>query len=208
MIELTHVGEILIASILNESSEARNYMRLKGSKIGQNIIAFPELRPKECGPLTFDGTHRIDIAVLDRDNKICHPVEAKLGLDRLARISFNNRFLNECATSHNGSRVSGSMIAILERKLPPQCKHQPLYVTYNGDTYQVSENWTLVCRAQVATNWAANGTPKLSAKCTIVTFENLAKSFGTREQFNKLVKSMLDEDFYSKWVSGKQGNTQ
>jgi hypothetical protein len=200
MIELSHIGETLIARILNESVNARDYMRSTGSEFGQNIIAIPELRPNNCGSLMFDGTHRIDIAVLDHDNKICHPIEAKLGLDRLAKFSFNKRFLNDCSTSHNGSRVCGSMIAILERKLPPQCRHLPLYVTHNGDTYQVSDNWTLVCRAQVAVNWTANGSPDLSAKCTIVTFENLVKSFGDRERFNKLVQSMLDEDFYSRWV--------
>ena len=201
MIELTHIGEILLARILNESSAALNSLHLKGSKIGRNIIALPELRPNNCGALMFDGTHRIDIAVLDRDNEICHPIEAKLGLDRLAKFSFDKRFLNECNTSHNGSRVSGSMIAILERKLPPQCRHLPLHVTHNGEKYQVSDNWTLVCREQVAANWTTNGKPNLSAKCTIVTFENLARSFGDREQFNKLVQTMLDEDFYSRWVS-------
>jgi hypothetical protein len=201
MIELSHVGENLIARILNESSEALNSLNLKGPKVGQNIFALPELRPNKCGGLLFDGTHRIDVAVLDQENKICHPIEAKLGLDRLAQFSFNKRFLNECSTSHSGTRVSGSMIAILERKLPLQCKNLPLYVTHNGDLYQVSENWTLVCRAQVAAAWATNGNPDLSGKCTIVTFEKLATLFGNREQFNKLVQSMLNEDFYRKWVS-------
>lgn len=106
-------------------------------------------------------------------------------------------------TSHNDSRVSGSMIAVLERKLPPQCRGLPLYVTYDGGTYLVSDNWTLVCRARVAANWAAKGNPDLSAKCTIVTFEDLADSFGDQDKLNTLVQSMLDEDFYSKWVKVK-----
>ena len=118
MLELSHVGEILISEILTRSLEARQVLRSAGCAISENLVIVPEVRPNNCGPLAFDGTHRIDVAVLDLDTRICFPFEAKLGLDRLSKNEFSKRFLNQCGTSHKDTRVRGSMISILERMLP------------------------------------------------------------------------------------------
>ena len=58
MLELSHVGEILISEILTRSLEARQVMRSAGCAISENLVIVPEVRPNNCGPLAFDGTHR------------------------------------------------------------------------------------------------------------------------------------------------------
>ncbi len=201
MLELSHVGEILIAQILSGSPAARMLIRSIGFPIRENLAIIPEVHLSSCGPLAFDGTHRIDIAVLDLDNKICFPFEAKLGLDRLGKNEFEKRFLNHCGTSHKNTRVRGSMIAILERLLPEQCKGQELTVKYQNQIYPVSKKWGLICRAQIIKKWINNGSPSLSKDSVLVRFEDLAAAFGSEDAFNALVTTLLDQNHYKNWVN-------
>ena len=201
MIELSHVGEILIAEILTRSLAARQFLRSAGFPLGDNLAITPEVRPNSCGSLVFDGTHRIDIAIIDLDTNICFPFEAKLGLDRLGKNEFGKRFLNNCGTSHNETRVRGSMIAILERLLPAECAGSQLTVDHQSLAYPVSTKWGLICRAQVIENWELNSPPALSKNCVPICFEDLAATYGTAEEFNELVTTLLSQDYYDNWVN-------
>lgn len=201
MLELSHVGEILISEILTRSLEARQVLRSAGCAISENLVIVPEVRPNNCGPLAFDGTHRIDVAVLDLDTRICFPFEAKLGLDRLSKNEFSKRFLNQCGTSHKDTRVRGSMISILERMLPSECNNHEMTVDYQNRAYPVSKKWGLICRAKIIKKWSNAGSPPLSPDCIPICFEDLATAYGSAQEFNTLVTELLNQDYYANWVN-------
>ncbi len=199
MISLSHVGELLIARMLSESESARRYL-FPPSTAENNLVVLPKVRLEQCGELIFDGAHNIDVAVLDGD--ICHAIEPKLGFTRLGKNAFEQDFLADCGTSHGGTRVSGSMIAILEGKLPQGCHEMPLSITHENRTYKVSEHWILICRKNVFNRWSMNGRPKLSGSCKIVVWEDFAHAYCSENDFNKLVRDMLDANYYDQWVGG------
>ncbi|MGR5001805.1 hypothetical protein [Vibrio celticus] len=145
MTELNHVGEALICELINRSNSAKSVLANALEIDSSTFIAVPEIRLDACAGSIFDGVDKVDICILDTEAKTCFPIEAKLGLDRLSKNEFAKRFMKPCKTSHNDTRVSGSMISILERQLPAQCINQDLYVTYLGDKYLVSDKWGAYC---------------------------------------------------------------
>lgn len=202
MIALSHVGEIVVAEMINRSASVRD--SIFGSLNLDTVIAVPEVRLNPCGGLNFDGAHKIDIAILDTKNKVCIPVEAKLGENRLTAGEFNKRFLSECGTSHKGSRVKGNMISILERNLPNQCKGSNLTVTYSNATYSILNEWYLICRESVLEKWKKSRFPDLSQSNSQVSIESIINAFGGKDVFNKLVRELLDIDYHDKWL-GQSG---
>ena len=195
MIQLSHIGEVLISRMIESSSQVRN--EVLGHNKGFEFS--PEIRLNKCGPLIFDGVHKVDVSALSSELNACIAIEAKLGLDRLSKNEFNKRFISDCGTSHEGTRVKGSMISILEGRLPEQCTEK-LSVTYSSKAYQLQDSWVLICREKVIKNWNENGYPDLSKNCKIVCFENLVELYGSKEPFNKLMSELLDQDYYSEWV--------
>ncbi|WP_295899498.1 hypothetical protein [uncultured Vibrio sp.] len=200
MIELNHVGEALICELINRSNATKSTLTDAMGIDSSTFIAIPEIRLDSCAGLIFDGVHKVDVCVLDTEAMTCFPIEAKLGLDRLSKNEFAKRFMKPCKTSHNDTRVSGSMISILERQLPAQCIDQELYVTYLGEKYLVSDQWGLIARSAVHDKWSTNGFPTLSFNCKHLAFEDLARSYGDKDSFNSLIAEMLEVDFYEQWV--------
>lgn len=199
MLELSHIGEILISKLFNRSKNVRDLLCKKSFKSPVDLISAPKLRLNKCGRYLFDGAHKIDIAILDRSNKLCYPIEAKLGFDRLSKNEFDKRFLSRCETSHGGSRIKGSMISILERKLPDQFSDSKLTVDYDGDTYLLLNEWGLICRNATIRNWSLAGHPNLSANCNIVAFEEIVSCYGNKNDFNHLISELIRFDYYSDW---------
>lgn len=198
MISLSHIGEILISKLLEEPKVISDL----GSEIPfnpNNLIVVPEIRLDKSGDYIFDGVHKVDVSVLNTETMTCFPIEAKLGFDRLAKTSFETRFLEPCKTSHNNSRISGSMISILERKLPKCISNEDLYITHNGQQYKLTKKWGLICRDKVIHNWKSNGYPELSDNCSIISFEKLVTSYGGKDKFNELVKELISFDYYDNW---------
>ena len=200
MIQLSHIGEILLSNLISNSLEARMLATNGYSFQSDSIRVIPEIRLDQCGSLIFDGVHKIDVSVLDLNNGVCYPIEAKLGLDRLSKNEFQKRFISDCGTSHNESRVKGSMISILEQRLPIQCKGLDLTVTFEGQKFIVSDRWSLVCRDLVIDKWSDTGSPELSKKCSIISFENIVKTYGNKKEFNELMNSLLKQDYYNEWI--------
>lgn len=60
MIQLSHIGEVLIYRMLESSSEVRNLVL--GDDKGFDF--FPEIRLNKCGLLIFDGVHKVDVSSL------------------------------------------------------------------------------------------------------------------------------------------------
>lgn len=200
MIQLTHIGEALICELFNNSCEVRSFLRAELALPFDEFIAIPEVSLDPCSGLIFDGVHKVDICILDVHSKMCFPIEAKLGLDRLSHKTFNSRFLNPCRTSHEDSRVSGSMISILERKLPAQCQGYDLSVTYKEHKYVLTKEWALITRGKVYSKWETNGFPCISRGCSYLIFEEIVRKYGTSNDFNKLVSKLLNVDYYKQWV--------
>ena len=204
MIELTHIGELLIAEMLNSSSKVRE---LFGDKLGVslmdngNVVAVPEVSLASCGQYTFDGTHAVDVGLLLPGTLKCVPIEAKLGTDRLSKPEFEKRFLQSCWVSHGGTRISGSMTSILERKLPAAIDGD-VEVRRNGVSYKLTPEWILVVREQVLSSWKANGVPALSSNCSILSIEEVVSAFGNKNDFNELVAKLISADYYQNWFGG------
>jgi hypothetical protein len=197
MIQLSHIGEILIAALLNESQSVREVLQLPDPETAWCFE--PEIRLNRCGSLIFDGAHKVDVSSLNIDKHECVAIEAKLGLDRLSKNEFSKRFLSKCGTSHLGKRVTGSMISVLERMLPDEIVDEHLTVQYQQKPYSLVTNWILIVRRQVHEGWKANGPPNLSVKCNVVVLEDMIDAYGSRHDFNELVSRILPADFYSAW---------
>ena len=202
MIEPTHIAEYLISEMFNRSPEVRvlfleHLCRVISYTSGSSAV--PNLQLATCGDLRFDGAHKVDIAILDKDALSCIPCEAKLGNDRLGKTEFENRFLGSCQTSHNDTRIKGSMIAILERKLPIQCLNSPVLVTHEGRNYQLTSPWILITRKTILNSWAKYGLPPLSPACIHIAFEAIVEALGGKTPFNALVSELVSFDYYDRW---------
>lgn len=202
MIQLSHIGETLLAQMLSDSESVRNSLFGNFVSSSQPNTFVPELRLNKCGAVDFDGVHKIDVAALCPETGICYPIEVKMGFDRLGKNEFEKRFLGECGTSHGNTRVKGSMISILEGKLPQPCKGQVLTVSWQGRQFTVSPLWVLVARKSVTKKWKESKAPRLSSNCRVIDFEHLVEVYGSAHEFNLLVGRLINVDFFTKWQCG------
>ena len=168
--------------------------------IPDGSTAVANLQLGTCERFRFDGAHKIDIAILDKTGSSCIPCEAKLGNDRLGKIQFEKRFLESCQTSHKDTRIAGSMIAILERKLPSPCLTAPIMVSQEGKDYQMTLPWVLILRKAIHESWTKSGVPTLSTRCIHISFETLVEAFGGKTPFNSLVSELVRFDYYGTWM--------
>jgi hypothetical protein len=82
MIELNHIGESLIAEMINRSEDVKRFVvhQISSSYPDDHIAdAVPELPLVNCGQLIFDGAHRVDVALPSPVDGLCFAIEAKLG---------------------------------------------------------------------------------------------------------------------------------
>ena len=200
MIALTHVGERLIAEMLTREASVRGVL---GDGLGVDVsrrVARVEVSLASYGKLRFDGASRIDVALVNGEDKRLIACEAKLGATRLSRNAFE-RFLAPCGTSHEGARVKGSMPAILERKLPRVSGSPSLTARAAEGEYVVEERWALIVRRRTAEGWTRRGRPSLSERCAVVSFEDLVHAYGGPRAFNALVRELLEVDYFAEWLA-------
>ena len=203
---LTHLGETLIAEMFNASPAVRTAL---GARVGRELGGFnavAEAPLASYGALGFDGASRIDVALVDPAGSRCIACEAKLGLELMAKRSFEDRFLGACSTSHKGTRVRGSMPAILERKLPASAARTPLKARIDGAPHVVEPAWILIVRRGVADGWVARGRPALSRRCAVAVFEDLVTAYGGQAPFNELVRGLLRFDYFAEWLAERPKN--
>jgi hypothetical protein len=166
----------------------------------KELTAVPELQLSKCGKFRFDGAHKIDVAIPIASKLECFAIEAKLGKYGLGKKTFEKNFLQPCGTSHQGTRITGKMISILEGKLPEECGKESVTIEYDGFPYQLNPRWILVARQRVINSWVNGKTPDLSRNCTVLSFESIAAAFGGREQFNGLVAEIIRFDYHQQWL--------
>lgn len=204
MIQLTHIGEILLAEMINRSPSVQDFLAehdLPIVIVGDKVNAGAEIQLGTCGKYRFDGAHKLDVAIWHGGTKSCIGLEAKLGQDRLSKAEFERRFLNKCSISHSGSRISGSMISILEGKLPEACDREDVIVKHQGIDYKLLPKWLLIMRKRILDMWQRSGRPELSRNCIVLAFEDIVSRYGGREPFNNLVQQFLKvDDYYRKWI--------
>jgi|HubBroStandDraft_6_1064221.scaffolds.fasta_scaffold328015_2 hypothetical protein len=212
-IELTHIGEDLVAALL-ESLCRRNALsrvvcEVSGRTLTQDIEEgglgdVVHFRADDANlivqtkNLSFscDGEQKIDVLCAGENRAIAF--EAKLGVERMGSAEFGRRFCVECEPSkHADGRISGSMVAVLERSLPFGRDWSLVARAGNGQ-WEVTRQWWLVLRQSIITRWRNAGSlPVLSAR--IVSFEALAHLYGSRQHFDQLVQRVIGVDFAARW---------
>lgn len=198
--DLTDIGESLIAEMFNRSERVRGLLLSRVGERGSFLAearACPEVQLCNCGHYRFDGAHKVDVALLHRDRGICVPCEAKLGQDRLSASAFDGRFLQPCGTSHKDSRIAGSMIAILEGRLPETCCDRPVVVRHEGVEYTLTPLWFLIVRRRVIESWGRKS--PVSQNCLTVPMEDIVEAYGGAARFNELVTELITKDYYREW---------
>ncbi len=207
MIDLTHVGERLLAAMVTCSPKVRSELAVH---LGPSVLrrrAVVEAPLASFGALAFDGASRIDVGLVDDEAGQVLAVEAKLGESRLSRRAFEERFLPPCGVSHGGARVTGSMIAILEGKLPAAGPDARLLARVPAEaggegTVEVEPRWALVVRRRTLEGWLRRGLPGLSSRCAVIAFDDLVEAYGGRAAFNALVRELLEVDYFEAWKLG------
>lgn len=202
---ITHIGECLIAEMFKRSQNVRHmisdqFSPLMSTETNPLIISEASINyDSKYGKYGFDGTHRIDVAVLLPSSQKCIAIEVKLGKDRLSAYTFNKRFLCDCEIGlHRDVRIRGSMIAILEGKLPIPCNGKYVFVEHQGIKFNLYNKWILVVLQQIKDNWDRHVKPSLE-NCVTITFESIVKSYGEPKHFNELVRELVNFDYYKEW---------
>jgi hypothetical protein len=63
--DLSHIGEQLIAEMVNSSPAIQDFMRGHVKLLSKNLLAVPELRLISSSRYIFDGAHKVDVCILD-----------------------------------------------------------------------------------------------------------------------------------------------
>lgn len=211
-IELSHLGEDLIAEMLNSLAKRRALDRVKcaissrtladdirDNALGDSVMfrADDALLVVQNGDCSYacDGEQKVD--VLGAGAACAIAFESKLGETRMASNQFRNRFCGQCKTTHGDSRISGSMVAVLERNFP-FAGESILVAEFDDEKWALVRPWWLVVRQSILQKWQkANDIPVASAR--ILTFDSLAALYGSRQQFDQLVQRVVGSDFAGRW---------
>jgi hypothetical protein len=202
-LSLTHLGESIFAAMINGQRES--FLTIPGLSGLANLefvrsarqVAFCEAQLGRFGNRAFDGACRIDVAVQLKAD-MATAFELKLGTTRLTPTRVNDEWLLPCAMSHRGQRWTGNIMAVLERNFPEPVAGQ-LAVRIGDDTLPLTREWFIVARKETVALWHAVP-PKFSEFVRLLAFEDVVERFGGQEYFNRLVRGMLDVDFYREWV--------
>lgn len=212
-IQLSHIGEDLIAAMLdslaNRGVLSRVTCAISGRSLADDIregglaepIAFradDAMLVIHVGDIAYacDGKQTVDVLCTGGEHAIA--VEAKLGETRMGTAEFRKRFCLHCQKSkHSDSRLSGRMVAVLERSLPFEGLSR-LVAQVDDAQWTLAEPWWLVVRQSVLDKWRkSNDFPVTSAR--ILVFDALAKLYGSRQEFDQLVQRVVGANFAGRW---------
>jgi hypothetical protein len=222
-IKLTHIGEILIAEMLN--AIAQNHQRLArlrcaitGRCLAEDINDFHlgetlDFRAEAAQVIVkdgdqeyaCDGEQKVDVICTGFGSKAI-AFEAKLGESRMAPAEFRKRFCVPCVKStHSDARLSGSMIAVLQRDI--EFGGLPTLVAkIDKQEFTLLRPWWLVLRQSVIEKWVkAKNIPVIKVEnkpddsARVLSFESLAQIYGSEQEFDSLVKRLVGSDFADRW---------
>jgi hypothetical protein len=221
-LKLHHIGEPLVARMLQAIDAAGLLSTLvcerTGVSIESDIVAEGLQPPVEFLPeraslgvstdsrrWMCDGAQKVDVLCAGKSNRAM-AFELKLGEERLRTNEFKKRFLNECSRSHGDSRLKGTMIAVLDRRLS-QFESAALHASIArqdqaDEVWEVVRPWWLVVRRSVWLRWEQSGVPGLNHGRVLV-FENMVREFGGKTAFNDLVRELVCGSFFEEWRLGQ-----
>ncbi len=207
-VSLTHLGEALVARMAN--TLRADFLKLCGlldradrAYVDSDIepFAHAEVPLSPYSDRRFDGAHKVDLVVLLNRN-LGVPFEVKLGDTRMTRRHVDEEWLNGCGLSHEGRRIRGNMMSILERKFPNELPRDDLKVRLEPDRYvKLTEEWCVIARRNVLEGWNGAAQPSFSPHARLLDFESVVDRFGGREPFNDVVHDLLSFDYYNAWVA-------
>jgi hypothetical protein len=205
-ISLSHIGEEVVAQLaisnptrfikaLGLSNEAVDWHHVQSV----SRFAYPNCKLLPPRNLAFDGEHRVDVVLWVKPESAV-AIELKLDKTGLRGKTFNKRFLSNCGTSHNGSRITGNMIAILEYRSGCVPVEEGLYVEL-GDhkAVKLSTNWGLIVQQSVLDNWTSTLRPDLSKNALVISIQELVNNCGGKREFNQLVGDLITTDYFDLW---------
>ncbi|MFN0157338.1 MAG: hypothetical protein ACKVRP_04610 [Bacteroidota bacterium] len=203
MLRLNCIAEEIVAQMFSKSILVRELFAKKKPSLQNMIVkaaAHAEIKLHHCSEYRFDGAHAIDVGFIDTETAKVVPCEVKLGFERLSSSQFTSRFMKQCRVSHNGQRIAGQMVAVLDGNLPDICEGHSVTAVWGDKAFDLSSEWYLVLRQSVIAKWDRTSKPALSERCTIVSFEDIVESFGSTNDFNGLVSDYLQFDYFKGWL--------
>lgn len=218
-LELSHIGEELVARMLSEISRGGELGRVCCAMSGRSFLDDVQsagLRepldfwPNKAalrvraggGDYPCDGAQTIDVLCAGGQHAIA--VEAKLGTALMSFARFHARFRAPCSFSrHPDRRLRGNMIAVLERSIP---EADPRRVRLTGEVegreFAISRTWWLVLRRSVLERWRAGWNDGSRIRfARLVAIETLVEAYGCR-RFDELVFESVGKDFCRRWNLG------
>ena len=218
-LKLPHIGEQLLCALLTDLAKRATLGALScvrhddctvesittSAGIGSlhSFVPNAKLRPAQIEGDTylFDGAHEVDVLCVSSTGQAL-PLEAKLGVDRLSASEFSKRFLKPPEFSrHSSPRVTGSMVAILDRDPMSRLGAIRLYAAVD-DAPQLSPSWGLVVRAGTWKRWRNAGEPPLRASAHVFVLETLVSAYGGPSDFDALVARIIGGGFFEAWELG------
>jgi hypothetical protein len=211
MLALHHVGEVVVSGLLDGLAQ-RELLRAVPCKLHPDCSFMSVLTDSAIKPpylfahnvplapvglggkvVQFDGAHGVD--VLCHDGRHGLAVEAKLGLDRLTRRAFTDRFLGGVTLSeHKTQRFVGSMTAILNARA---IDGMPLTLRTQEPSVELTRPCFLVVRAKTWSSWGSD--PPTFSNAHVATFEDIAGAYGDASAFDALVRAHVGGGFHSAW---------
>lgn len=227
VIDLTHVGEVLLAELLSKNPDiVKKILGIEREIEKDDYRVLPEI---SLAPVTinqqeypFDGMSRIDVGIIypnQGEERICHPIELKLGTDLLGNCKSGiGRFTQGYHTTHNSTRIGGSMISILGNK--PSDNNMTFQrndicvaderVNQKKEKIVVSDRWTLIVRTEKIANVLneQNGFFISESKiehCHVLSFEELFDGMTVNNTMRELLPA--DGNFYEYWGLNNQNRS-
>jgi hypothetical protein len=203
---LSHLAEVIVSGMAERERKATvDALGLAESADLEHVQSVEKFAFHECNLANhcgydFDGASRVDVVLWIRKD-LAVALELKLGMTRLTRTRVDGELLLDCRTSHNGKRIAGNMMAILDRRLGTIASADGLTVILNGDAVKLSRNWFVVTRQCILDKWVGDSQPDFSQYAKCVTIGELIAAFGGKHTFNPFVRQLLDIDYFKEWIS-------
>jgi hypothetical protein len=219
-LELHHIGEELVANLLNRLHEKRRLSNVECrecKKTLEQMLAAAGTYEESRSNMPFDVTlangkkvgvdamHEIDVAVYG--NERVFPAEVKLGKGQLGIGSVCASITDACELRNDGQYLKGPMWSLLART-----------GAATGATIEVQENrrpvteeWALVIRRSVYATWAKNRAKKtLHSACPnahVLVFEDLVTEISmAATPFAEVIEDVVRFDageFAEKWYTAE-----
>lgn len=225
-LRLHHIGEPLVASIMTALIADDKSSKITCRSFGDHTVSLRDLLKSHDfadelhvedhvsiqnirinnSDYGVDGESRIDCLIADATKGM--GMEIKLGTTRMTTGTFQKRFLRPCKKdTHEPPRVSGNMIAILDKNFDSFDSHLEMQAdenidisaSFQGECLPLSDTWLLMVRQKVWENWKFGKTGPVIRACHVVIFEEIVKLLGDGTRFNQIVNDLIGNDFAKDW---------